>query len=114
MATPTDYLYYLQWHFNLIGDIEDIWDVFSGLGVKIGVYDDGLDTSHTDLIANYDASLEVKDDNGNTVAPTPEHSGDGHGTAVAGLISAANNGIGVVGVAHGASITGVNIFGANT
>lgn len=114
MATPTDNFYSQQWHFNLIGDIETIWDEYTGLGVKIGVYDDGIDASHADLAANYDSSSEVRDDNGNAVAPVPETSGDGHGTSVAGLIAAANNGTGIVGVAHEASITGVNIFGPNT
>lgn len=32
-----------------------------------------------------------------------------HGTAVAGLIAADNDGIGTVGIALGASLTGVNI-----
>jgi len=40
--------------------------------------------------------------------------GDFHGTAVAGLIGAANNGVGTVGVAYGASLTGVNVFDAAT
>lgn len=114
MTTPTDPFYGQQWHFNLIGDIETVWDEYSGNGVSIGVYDDGIDVAHEDLVANYDSSLEVKDGSGSTVAPTPETSTDGHGTSVAGLIAAANNGTGVVGVAHGASLTGVNIFGENT
>ena len=47
-----------------------------------------------------------------TAVPTISSSVDqSHGTAVAGLIAAVgNNGIGVIGGAFGASITGVNIF----
>ncbi|EBA02110.1 hypothetical protein RB2150_00355 [Rhodobacterales bacterium HTCC2150] len=41
-TTPTDPLYVNQWHFPLLGDIETIWDEFTGAGVKVAVYDDGV------------------------------------------------------------------------
>ncbi|MCC5973880.1 MAG: S8 family serine peptidase [Rubellimicrobium sp.] len=109
--TPTDPLYRLQWHFNLIGDIETIWEEFSGAGVRVGVYDDGVDYLHEDLAGNYDASLHITDRDGQVIDPRPLGRNDAHGTACAGLIAAEANGIGGVGVAHGATITGVNIFG---
>lgn len=121
MVTPTDPLFATQWHFGLIGDIETIWDEFDGSGVHIGVYDDGVDYNHVDLVANYDASAHVIGPGGVPVDPFPENFVPGefpfsdlHGTAVAGLIAGAMNGIGGVGVAHGSTITGVNIFGPNT
>src|SRR5690606_34147720 len=40
--------------------------------------------------------------------------GCGHGTHVAGTVAAANNGVGVVGVAPGASLHIVKIFGRDT
>lgn len=107
--TPVDPLFASQWHFGFLGDIETIWDEYTGDGVAVGVYDDGLQYSHWDLAPNYDASLEVTV-GGSTIDPDPTASGDPHGTSVAGLIAAANNGMGGVGVAHGASLTGVNIF----
>ena len=108
--TPTDGYYDLQWHFAYMGDIETIWDEYSGAGVHVGVYDDGLQTDHPDLAANYDPSREVTVD-GQILNPLDSIAyGAPHGTAVAGLIAAANNGTGVVGVAWGASLTGVNIF----
>ena len=108
--TPSDPLYYLQWHFALIGDIETIWDEYTGLGVNVGVYDTGVDYTHADLDGNYDSSLHVEDNLGNPVDPFPS-AGGAHGTACAGLIAAeAGNGEGGVGVAHGATITGVDIF----
>ncbi|MDQ8700874.1 S8 family serine peptidase, partial [Hyphomicrobium sp. LHD-15] len=108
--TPTDGYYDLQWHFAYMGDIETIWDEYSGADVHVGVYDDGLQTDHPDLAANYDPSREVTVD-GQILNPLESTvSGAPHGTAVAGLIAAANNGTGVVGVAWGASLTGVNIF----
>ena len=111
---PKDPLYGSQWHFDLIGDIETIWDDYDGTGVKVGVYDDGIDYRHADLNGNYDPSLHAVDDLGNPLDPYPalyESFGDGHGTSVAGLIAAeANNGKGGVGVAHGATLGAVNIF----
>jgi Ca2+-binding RTX toxin-like protein len=100
----------LQWHFDYLGDIEKIWDEYSGAGVNVGIYDDGLEATHPDLIANYNASLEVSIGGVPTDPAYAASIGNPHGTAVAGLIAAANNDEGVVGVAWGASLTGVNIF----
>ena len=50
--TPNDTLYTSQWHFPLIGDVETVWEDYSGAGVEVAVYDDGVETSHPDL--NYD------------------------------------------------------------
>ena len=108
MATPNDPLFTSQWHFNLIGNIQAIWDDYDGAGVYVGVYDEGVDYTHEDLAANYESSLHVVDDSGEAVDPIPI--GDAaHGTACAGLIGAANNGVGGVGVAYGVTLTGVNI-----
>ena len=107
--TPTDPLFSIQWHFPLIGNIEAIWADYSGSGVTVGVYDDGVEAGHEDLAPNYDASLHLVDDLGNPLPPVPLSAFDGHGTAVAGIIGAANNGIGGVGVAWGVTLAGVNI-----
>ena len=108
---PNDPLYPSQWHFSLMGNIQKIWDEFSGAGVKVGVYDSGVDYNHTDLIDNYNSSLHVLDNLGNVLDPFPIGN-DAHGTACAGLIgAAANNGIGGTGVASGVALTGINIFG---
>jgi subtilisin-like proprotein convertase family protein len=111
--TPTDPLYVDQWHFALIGDIETIWEEYDGTGVHVGVYDDGVDYDHVDLDDNYDDSLFAVDDLDAPLDGFPELPVDGHGTSVAGLIAAeANNGNGGVGVAHGATVSAVNIFDA--
>lgn len=108
--TPTDPLYADQWHFALIGDIETIWNEFTGAGVRVGVFDDGVQYTHPDLAANYDASMHFVFE-GVTYDGIAEEVDEVHGTSVAGLIAAvANNGEGGVGVAHGATITGINIF----
>ena len=112
--TASNPLYATQWHFALIGNIEAIWDEYDGTGITVGVYDDGVEAGHEDLADNYNASLELVDDLGNPLPPVPVGSADGHGTAVAGIIGAANNDIGGVGVAWGVSLTGVNIDFNNT
>ncbi len=116
MSTPTDPLFPQQWHFGLIGDIEAIWDDYTGAGISLGLYDDGVQFDHPELAPNYDASLHVVNGSGVAVNPYPNISaGEAQGTAVAGIIAgAADNGLGGVGVAHGASITGVNIFNPST
>ncbi|HHB81121.1 MAG TPA: hypothetical protein ENK83_05160, partial [Aliiroseovarius sp.] len=101
----TDPLYSSQWHFGLIGDIETIWQEYTGAGINVGIYDDGVEASHEDLNANYDESLEWAGDDG-----LPNGSSDGHGTSVAGIIAADNNGLGGVGVAYDASIGAVDFL----
>ena len=102
----TDPRYAQQWHFDLIGDIETVWQEVSGAGVHVGIYDDGMDQAHVDLAANYDASLHYAGLGHDDGTHNPEASG--HGTSVAGLVGAALNGIGVVGVAWGARLTAVD------
>lgn len=108
MTTPTDPLFGSQWHFALLGDIQTIWNEYNGSGVHIAVYDDGIEYTHPDLAGNYDSSMHFQY-GGITYDPMPLGPNAGHGTSVAGLIAAiGNNGIGGVGVAFGATLTGVN------
>jgi hypothetical protein len=111
MTTFRDPLFARQWHFKLLGDIGTVWNEYSGAGVHVGVYDDGLQYTHPDLNDRYDASLHFVY-NGTVYDPNPINlTDDAHGTSVAGLIAGeAGNRIGGVGVAWGASITGVNVL----
>ena len=102
---PNDPLYSSQWHFTLIGDIETIWDDYTGEGIAVGVYDEGVESAHPDLDDNYDSALLFPGDDGE-----PNGAANGHGTAVAGIIAAENNGVGVVGVAFDATVTGVDLL----
>jgi len=124
MATPADPLFSQQWHFPLIGDIQTIWDEYTGVGVNVGVYDSGVEWTHPDLAGNYDASLHFFFDDPTTAStdqvehaalPLPEDEDEdqnpGHGTSVAGLIGAVEgNDLGGVGVAYGSTLTAVNVF----
>lgn len=107
--SPTDDLYTSQWYLGLLGGIEKVWADYTGSGVKVGVYDSGVQYSHYDLDDNYDASLHVTVDGVTYDGDYRPYSGP-HGTSVAGIIAAERNGVGAVGVAYDASLTGVNIF----
>jgi subtilisin-like proprotein convertase family protein/methionine-rich copper-binding protein CopC len=125
-AIPNDTLFAsdAQWHFGQVGSlgfalnyaasasqgIEAVWLDYQGDGVAVGIWDDGVQRTHWDLSANYDVSKQVTI-NGTLNNGQPLTAGDGHGTSVAGLIAANDNGQGGVGIAHDASITAVRIFG---
>jgi Ca2+-binding RTX toxin-like protein len=116
---PTDDYFDIQWHFAWLGDIQKIWEDYTGDQVHVGVFDDGVLTTHEDLEANYDWSLAVIGPDGVTpLDPNPTYDGSGysgakHGTAVSGLIAAARNDIGTVGVAYNAGLTVVDILSGN-
>jgi subtilisin-like proprotein convertase family protein len=122
LFVPQDTLYNQQWHFSLIGSIgrpraggsragiEAVWTDYRGQGIKVGIWDDGVQSNHPDLVTNYNAQLQVTI-NGTLNNGQPLTSMDGHGTSVAGLIGATGNNSGVVGVAYESQLTGVRIFG---
>jgi Ca2+-binding RTX toxin-like protein len=89
---PTDALFSMQWAFDAL-NIRDVWDDYTGAGIKVAIHDDGVDPTNPDIAPNYDDTLD--DD--------PEI-GD-HGTFVTGLIGAARDGAGIVGVAYNATVT---------
>jgi len=110
-----------QWHIAnptaglLDLNIGNVWDDYTGRGVRIGVYDTGIQSTHSDLNDNYNSSLEFAGDNpGPDINAMGVRSNDAHGTAVAGIIAAEQNGQGVVGIAYGATVTSVDTVGAST
>lgn len=80
----------------------------NGAGVGVAIVDTGIDLFHPDLIANV-GSVSY-----NAFSTTGESGLDdhGHGTHVAGIVAAENNGIGVVGVASGATLFAVKVLDA--
>ncbi len=114
--TPSDNLAPNQWYlFESLYDgrstiglgMPEIWDDYTGRGVTIGIWDDGIEYTHPDLAGNYDTRLHVTL-NGEVHDPMARSSDSDHGTAVAGLIAADANDGGTVGVAYGARIAGVD------
>ncbi|HBB68243.1 MAG: hypothetical protein A2X28_02890 [Elusimicrobia bacterium GWA2_56_46] len=87
----------LPWGMKRMG-ASAAWQKVTGRGVKVCVLDTGIDTDHPDLAANYA-------DGYNFVNPGAAPEDDtGHGTHVSGIIAAAHNSFGVIGMAPGASL----------
>src|SRR5690349_8071625 len=102
---PSDTLYSSQWHLNGTWGINvpQVWDDYTGQGIRVAVYDEGIDWNHVDLAGRVDQSLSY-DTVRHTQGGFPVEADDSHGTAVAGLIAASRNGTGVVGVAFDATL----------
>jgi subtilisin len=83
--------------------------------VRVAVVDTGVDVTHADLsVAPGFNALSATDCAGAQPSATAADDDNGHGTHVAGTIGAkAGNGLGVVGVAAGASIVPVKVLDAN-
>lgn len=87
---------------------DKVWNASMGKGVKVAVIDTGIQRDHPDLVANIKGGV-------NFVSGLPDQWDDenGHGTRVAGIIAAANNDIGYVGVAPEASLYAVKVGDKN-
>ncbi|MHC4539468.1 MAG: S8 family peptidase [Planctomycetota bacterium] len=75
-----------------------------GAGVKIGIIDSGIDYTHPDLSANYAGGWDFVN---NDDDPRDDF---GHGTLVAGIVGAVDDGQGIVGVAPEASLYAYKIL----
>ena len=81
---------------------------FTGANIRVNVIDTGMEMQHPDLLANIvaDGSYDYVDDD-NDPSNYSTTSGD-HGTSVAGLIAADDNGAGITGVAPDALLQAFN------
>jgi thermitase len=97
-----------EWHLAKIQSL-DAWNVTSGAtNVVVAVLDSGVNAAHPDLAGQL---LPGFDFVGGDADPADDF---GHGTAVAGVISAtANNAAGVAGVAFGSRVLPVKVMDAN-
>ncbi|CAG4935426.1 unnamed protein product [Colias eurytheme] len=108
------YMWYLNRGGGLDMNVMPAWrEGITGRGVVVTILDDGLETDHPDLIANYDpmASYDV---NSHDSDPQPRYDmidSNRHGTRCAGEVAAtANNSLCAVGVAYQASVGGVRML----
>ena len=95
----------LNWGYQKLAIDQAAKSGLTGKGVKIGILDTGVRANHPDLrlaggISFVNGITSYNDDNG-------------HGTHVAGIIAAQNNGIGTVGVAPDAGIYAVKVLDKN-
>lgn len=93
----------LPWGVDRI-DAELAWAGATGAGIKVAVVDTGIDYDHPDLKPNYFGGVNI------TSSRKPPKDDNGHGTHVAGTIAAADNNIGVVGVAPRARLYAVKVL----
>jgi hypothetical protein len=83
----------LQSNVNAL-DVAEAHVFSKGAGIRVAIIDTGVDTEHPDLVGRTQLTRNYIDDDATGFR------NDRHGTQVAGLIAAAaNNGIGIVGVA---------------
>ncbi len=79
----------------------------TGMGMKVCIIDSGLDRSNKDFVWG-----NITGDNDSGTNNWDENGGP-HGTHVAGTISAANNNVGIVGMAPGVDLHIIKVFNAN-
>ena len=96
-----------SWGVVRIGGNAAVAAGITGAGIKVAVLDSGIDYNHPDLKDNYKGGYNFAYDNNDPFD-------DGyisHGTHIAGIIGARNNGTGVVGVAPEVSLYAVKVLG---
>jgi hypothetical protein len=118
-----------DWHLNLVRAPE-VWAAgYTGEGTLVAVIDTGVDYTHPQLAANIYINPGEIADNGidddangfiDDVRGWDFVAGDNdpmdenyHGTAVAGVIAAANDGVGTTGVAYAATILPVRVLNSS-
>jgi subtilisin family serine protease len=100
------------------------WELADGSGIKIAVIDEGVDLMHPDLVDNLLPGYDATDGMDRRPPATSRDTyggyggwwnNDSHGTACAGIISARNNDMGIIGIAYNAKIIPIrNFYGERT
>jgi hypothetical protein len=101
--------FFYQWGMDAI-DAPQAWNAgYTGKKARVFILDSGIDAEHPDLAPNLNTALcySFVPDESYNVAPGNNFS---HGTHVAGIIAAANNQYGVIGVAPEAEIVAVKVL----
>jgi subtilisin family serine protease len=106
----SDFFFNLQWGHAAVG-APAAWNAgVRGQGVRIAILDSGFDLTHPELEANIDFEASRSMLPG---VPLDYQLGDGgsHGTMVAGIVAAAQNGFGTIGVAPDAQLVLIRVLG---
>ncbi|MGW7682180.1 S8 family serine peptidase [Kribbella sp. NPDC054772] len=105
-ATPNDWLYANYQKYLPTVRVDKAWDLSKTAGSQtIGVLDTGVDAGHPDLAGHL---LPGYNTFNTALAPTD---GDGHGTAVTGIIAAGTgNSTGIAGVAWNAKVRPIKVL----
>lgn len=105
---PSDPLSRLQWHLypDVGANVFPVWDSWNGTGIRVAIFDQGIDSRHQDLNDNLLSAFGRRASN-LTAGGDPVLSADNHGTPVAGVIAAEANGSSVIGVAPKTSLVSI-------
>jgi lantibiotic leader peptide-processing serine protease len=108
-VTPANETFWnAQWAPKSV-DAEAAWNAgYTGRGVRVAILDGGIHSTHIDLAANLDTARSAS-----FVPGQPYNTDTGtfwHGTHVAGIVGAADNGIGTIGIAPEATLIGVKVL----
>lgn len=117
-----------SWSLDLL-DVPEVWaQGYTGQGITIAVIDSGVEINHSDLSPNIWTNTReipnngIDDDgngfiddvhgwnfslNNNDISPS-----SAHGTAVSGIIAAAQNNVGITGVAYNAKLMPIRVTNA--
>lgn len=91
-------------------NLEPALDFATGAGVNVAIVDDGVAIDHIDLAPNASGPhLNLLDGVGTNPATFDIFSN--HGTAVAGLVAAIGNNVGMTGAAPNATLSGIRLLG---
>ena len=111
--------YSSQWGLNNTGQFggiqgidinaEPAWQIAEGENVTVAVIDVGVESTHEDLAANMLPGVDLVGFSGGNNYPP-----DYHGTACAGVIAAADNNLGVKGVAYKSKILSIRVATSDT
>jgi len=100
----------LQWGLKAI-HARDAWNAgYTGKGAKVFILDGGIDPTHPDIYPNLNTDLSTSFVSGEDFTDFT----NGHGTHVAGIVAAAYNQFGVIGVAPDAEIVMVKVLSSST
>jgi lantibiotic leader peptide-processing serine protease len=110
-----DPLSFRQWNMDQIHAPQAHAISLGKKSVLVGLLDTGVDTTHPDMVGQVDSSASVSCVGGVPNTAITEWGNDifGHGTHVAGIVAAAKNGVGVVGVAPGVRMAAIKVVDDN-
>ncbi|MBD3285884.1 S8 family serine peptidase, partial [candidate division WOR-3 bacterium] len=105
--TPNDPRYPDQWDKPLV-ETDIAWNTTTGEGAGVAVLDQGVDTTHEDLVDNLYMGWDFNEDDADY------YDIGGHGTQCCGVACAKiDNGIGIAGVAGDGNLMACKIWGDN-
>jgi subtilisin-like proprotein convertase family protein len=108
LQLPTDH--HFPWQWSLVSpysiNVLPAWNDYDGTGVRVAVFDQGIDVTHADLDGNV-LRLSGRDAATFSGEGLPRATSDNHGTAIAGVIAAERDGRGTVGVAYNADLISI-------